>query len=136
MAGVPTKRPEFRNIHVTQILGYRLPIAGIVSILHRVSGALLFLIGLPLILWLLQESLVSELGFERFLVVLAHPVTKLSFLALLWAFAHHFFAGIRYLLLDNHIGLEKEAAAFSAKIVLVLSLSVTVVTAGRLFGIY
>jgi succinate dehydrogenase / fumarate reductase cytochrome b subunit len=136
MAGLTAKRPVYRNIHVTQILGYRLPVAGIVSILHRISGALLFLAGLPLVLWLFQESLISELGFDRFLAVVAHPAVKLVLLAMAWAFCHHLVAGIRYLLLDNHVGLEREAAANSAKLVIVVSLALTLALAGALFGIY
>ena len=136
MTGMPPKRPVFRNIHVTQIVGYRLPIAGIVSILHRISGALLFLVGMPVMLWLLQESLVSELGFDRFLDAIEHPLTKIILLGMLWAFLHHFAAGIRYLLLDRHIGLTKEASAFSAKAVLGVSLTMTVIIAGRLFSFY
>ena len=107
MAGLAAKRPVYRNIHVTQILGYRLPVAGIVSILHRISGALMFLIGLPLILWLFQESLISELGFERFRTAVANPLVKVVLLGMIWAFCHHLVAGVRYLLLDNHVGLEK-----------------------------
>jgi succinate dehydrogenase / fumarate reductase cytochrome b subunit len=136
MASQAAKRPVYRNIHVTQILGYRLPIAGIVSILHRISGALLFLAGLPLILWLFQESLISELGFERFRTAVAHPVVKVALLGLLWAFCHHFVAGIRYLLLDNHVGLEKGSAANSAKAVIAISLALTLLVAGSLFGLY
>ena len=136
MVGQAAKRPVYRNIHITQILGYRLPIAGIVSILHRISGSLLFLVGLPLILWLFQESLISELGFERFRAAVAHPAVKLVLLAMLWAFCHHFVAGIRYLLLDNHVGLEKGSAANSAKAVIAISLALTLVVAGSLFGLY
>jgi len=136
MAGLAAKRPVYRNIHVTQILGYRLPVAGIVSILHRISGALMFLIGLPLILWLFQESLISELGFERFRTAVGNPLVKLVLLALIWAFCHHLIAGVRYLLLDNHVGLEKESAAKSAKAVIGISLALTLAIAGALFGLY
>ena len=136
MAGLAAKRPVYRNIHVTQILGYRLPVAGIVSILHRISGALMFLIGLPLILWLFQESLISELGFERFRAAVGNPLVKLVLLAMIWAFCHHLVAGVRYLLLDNHVGLEKESAAKSAKAVIGISLALTVALAGALFGLY
>ena len=136
MAGLAAKRPVYRNIHVTQILGYRLPVAGIVSILHRISGALMFLIGLPLILWLFQESLISELGFERFRIAVGNPFIKLVLLAMIWAFCHHLVAGVRYLLLDNHVGLEKESAAKSAKAVIGISLALTLAVAGALFGLY
>jgi len=136
MAGLAAKRPVYRNIHVTQILGYRLPVAGIVSILHRISGALMFLIGLPLIIWLFQESLISELGFERFRTAVANPLVKVVLLGMIWAFCHHLVAGVRYLLLDNHVGLEKEAAANSAKAVIGISLALTLALAGALFGLY
>ncbi|MCK6427939.1 MAG: succinate dehydrogenase, cytochrome b556 subunit, partial [Burkholderiaceae bacterium] len=65
------KRPEFRNIHVTQIVRYRLPPAGIVSILHRVSGALLFLL-LPFLVWIFELSVSSELSFARLKDVASH----------------------------------------------------------------
>jgi succinate dehydrogenase / fumarate reductase cytochrome b subunit len=136
MAGLAAKRPVYRNIHVTQILGYRLPVAGIVSILHRISGALMFLIGLPLILWLFQESLISELGFERFRTAVGNPLVKVVLLGMIWAFCHHLVAGVRYLLLDNHVGLEKESAANSAKAVIGISLALTLALAGALFGLY
>lgn len=136
MAGATAKRPEFRNIHVTQILGYRLPPAGIVSILHRISGALMFLVGLPFILWLFKESLISELGFDRFREAVGHPLAKLVLLALLWAYMHHFVAGVRYLMLDRHVGIEKYQAAKSAKAVLAISVALTVVLGGKLFGLY
>jgi len=136
MAGLAAKRPVYRNIHVTQILGYRLPVAGIVSILHRISGALMFLIGLPLILWLFQESLISELGFERFRIAVGNPFIKLVLLAMIWAFCHHLVAGVRYLLLDNNVGLGKESAAKSAKAVIGISLALTLAVAGALFGLY
>ena len=136
MDGLAAKRPVYRNIHVTQILGYRLPVAGIVSILHRISGALMFLIGLPLILWLFQESLISELGFERFRTAVGNPLVKVLLLGMIWAFCHHLVAGVRYLLLDNHVGLEKESAANSAKAVIGISLALTLALAGALFGLY
>ena len=89
-------RPEFRNIHVTQILHYKLPPPGMVSILHRMSGAVLFL-ALPLILWLFDLSLMSELSFERLVEIGSHWLVKLVLLGLIWAFVHHLVAGLRYL---------------------------------------
>lgn len=130
------RKPEFRNIHVSQIRHYRLPLPGIVSILHRISGAGMFLVGLPVVLWLLQESLVSELGFDRFLAVVAHPLAKLVLLGLTWAYAHHFCAGIRYLMLDTHRGVDKVSATRSARSVLVASLAITAVVALKLFGLF
>jgi len=129
-----TSRPQFRNIHVTQILGYRLPLAGIVSILHRVSGAVLFLFGLPIMLYTLEQSLVSEMTHARLSVVLDHVLVKLLALGLIWGFLHHAIAGVRYLVLDLHIGTGKEQAKSSARLVLILSLALTAMVALKLFG--
>jgi succinate dehydrogenase / fumarate reductase cytochrome b subunit len=131
----PVQRPQFRNIHVSQILGYRLPLAGIVSILHRVSGALLFLLGLPFCLYLFQQSITSELSFEAYRAMVGHWFVKLVLLALIWGFLHHFCAGIRYLVLDMHIGTGKQQAQTSAKVVLVVSLILTLAIATKLFGV-
>lgn len=128
------KRPEYRNIHVTQIVRYRLPPAGIVSILHRVSGALLFLL-LPFLVWIFELSLSSELSFARLKDVASHWFVKLVLLAVLWGFLHHLVAGIRYLVLDLHIGIDKAAANKSALAVLAVSLTLTLVAGLRLFGV-
>jgi len=128
-------RPQIRNIHVTQILQYKLPPPGMVSILHRVSGALLFL-ALPLLLWLFDLSLMSELSFARLVEVASHWFGKLVLLALIWAFLHHLIAGIRYLLLDLHVGVEKSAARTSALAVFWISLPLTVLVALKLFGVF
>ena len=128
-------RPQIRNIHVTQILQYKLPPPGMVSILHRVSGALLFL-ALPLLLWLFDLSLMSELSFARLVEVGSHWFVKLVLLVLLWAFLHHLIAGIRYLLLDLHVGVEKSAARTSALAVFWISLPLTVLVALKLFGVF
>ena len=132
----PRSRPQFRNIHVSQISQYRLPLAGFVSILHRVSGALMFLVGLPFILYLLQQSITSEISFESYRAVVSHWFAKLVLLALIWAYLHHFCAGIRYLLLDVHVGVEKGQARTSAATVLGVSLALTLVVALKLFGAF
>lgn len=129
-------RPEFRNIQVSQILSYRLPPAGIVSILHRLSGALLFLVGIPFCLYLLQQSLTSEISFESYRAIVGSIPGKLVLLVLLWAFLHHAIAGIRYLLLDRHMGILKESSRLSAQIVLVTSLLLTAVLGLKLFGAF
>jgi succinate dehydrogenase / fumarate reductase cytochrome b subunit len=129
-------RPEFRNIHISQIVGYRLPLAGLVSILHRISGAAMFLIGLPLILWLFQQSVLSELSFERYRVFVSHPLARLVLIGLMWAFLHHLFAGIRHLLMDLDIGVAKEPGRTSAATVLVLSLATTLVFVLKITGIF
>jgi succinate dehydrogenase / fumarate reductase cytochrome b subunit len=128
-------RPQIRNIHVTQILQYKLPPPGMVSILHRVSGAVLFL-ALPLILWLFDLSLMSELSFARLAEVGSHWFIKLVLLVLIWAFLHHLIAGIRYLLLDLHLGVEKSAARTSALAVFWISLPLTLLVALKLFGVF
>jgi succinate dehydrogenase / fumarate reductase cytochrome b subunit len=130
------ERPQFRNIHVTQILSYRLPPSGIVSILHRVSGAMLFLVGFPFILYLFDQSVTSEIAFERFETVVAHPLAKLVLLGLAWAYLHHFVAGIRYLLIELHIGIEKPGMHTSAITVLAVSLFLTALVALKLFGAF
>jgi succinate dehydrogenase / fumarate reductase cytochrome b subunit len=103
-------RPQFRNIHITQILHYRLPAAGVMSILHRVSGAAMFLL-LPLIIWIFDLSLTSELSYVRLLEFTASPLVKLVLCGLAWAFIHHVLAGIRHLVSDMHIGLTREDSA-------------------------
>ena len=127
-------RPQYRNISVPQILGYHLPLAGKSSILHRVSGALLFLC-LPLvILPLFALSVTSPESFEAMKAWVDNPLLKLLLLALLWGFFHHFCAGIRYLILDLHIGMDKHSAQKSAGVVFGVSLALTVVSGLKLFG--
>ncbi|MDF0606702.1 succinate dehydrogenase, cytochrome b556 subunit [Neisseriaceae bacterium TC5R-5] len=104
----------------------RLPIPGIVSILHRVSGVVLFF-SLPLLIYLLSGSLNSEQSFESYRTIISHPLMKLILLGLLWAYLHHVCAGIRFLLLDMHKGLELATARATAKAVLYVSLLLTVV---------
>jgi succinate dehydrogenase / fumarate reductase cytochrome b subunit len=127
--------PEFRNIHVFDLMKYRLPWAGKVSILHRVSGLLMFIL-IPFVLYLLDKSITSEISFETFKAVMAHPIVKLIVLALIWSYLHHFCAGIRFLTLDLHKGIDKYSAAKSAVGVLVVSLSLTAVCAAKLFGLF
>ncbi len=129
-------RPQYRNIHVSQILSYRLPAAGIVSILHRISGALLFLFGIPFILYLFQESLTSEISFENYRAIVGSVLGKLVLLVFIWAFVHHALAGIRYLMLDRHMGIQKESSRTSAQLVLGASVLLTVVLALKLFGAF
>ena len=109
-----------------------LPIMAKVSILRRISGVALFL-ALPLLIYLLQGSLSSEADFEAYRAVVAFPLMKLILLGLLWAFLHHFCAGIRFLMFDMHKGQSLEAARASAKAVLVVSIALTVVIGGILW---
>lgn len=128
------KRPEFRNIHVLQILKYRLPPAGMVSILHRISGGFLFLI-LPWLLWLFELSLLSESSYERLLQIGSNVFVKLVLLAVAWSFFHHLVAGVRFLLLDLHVGIEKLPANYSALAVHAFSVPLTILAGLRLFGV-
>jgi len=107
-------------------------VPGWVSILHRVSGAALFLL-LPLILYLFQLSLESAPGFDAMKGALGHPLMKLVLIGLLWAYFHHLCAGIRHLALDLDYGTELPAARASAKAVLVVSLALTLVAGVRLW---
>ncbi len=128
-------RPEFRNIHVSQILKYKLPPPGMVSIMHRASGALLFLT-LPLVLWLFDLSLTSEISYSRLADFSSHWLVKLVLVGLAWAFLHHLVAGVRYLMLDLHIGVEKAAARTSALGVYAISLPLTLLAALKIFGVF
>ncbi len=113
------KRPKHLALH--QI---RLPLPGVVSILHRISGLLLF-IALPLVLLMLQYSLRSIETYTRLRDVLAQPLLKLSLIVLLWAFLHHFFAGLRHLAVDLHYVPTLAKARSSSKIVLIVSIALT-----------
>ena len=99
---------------------------GIVSILHRVSGAGLFLL-LPFLLYLLDRSLGSPETFETFAAVVDNWFIKLVLFGLLWAYLHHFCAGIRFLMLDMHKGVDLEPARKSSKIVLVVCITLTLI---------
>ena len=133
---VKKPRPEFRNIGIGQILtAYRLPLAGRVSILHRVSGGLLFVF-LPFLLYLFDQSLTSELSFEVFKGFLSNIIIKLITLVLAWAFLFHFCAGIRHLVMDMHYAVSKEGGKQTSIVVLVVSSLLTIVFALKLFGAF
>ncbi|MFM8636152.1 MAG: succinate dehydrogenase, cytochrome b556 subunit [Betaproteobacteria bacterium] len=142
MAEALKPRPTYRNIHITQILQYRLPPAGIVSILHRVSGALMFLL-LPFIVWLLDVSLSSEISYEQFTAAFGVGIgfvpgwlVKLVVLALIWAYLHHFIAGVRHLWMDATHSVTKEQGHSSAIVTLALSVLLTLALGAKLFGLY
>ena len=116
---IKKKRPVYLNL--VQI---RLPLPGFVSILHRVSGALLFLAAVWL-LFMLDRSLASEAGFESTKRYLGFPIVKLALLVLVWAYCHHFCAGIRYLFLDLDKGVDLATARLTSWIVLAVSLALT-----------
>ncbi|MCD2515947.1 succinate dehydrogenase, cytochrome b556 subunit [Massilia sp. G4R7] len=129
-------RPEFRNVGIGDITGkYRMPPSAIVSILHRVSGAGLFLF-LPFTLYLLQESLRSEISFAHFAGIVDNVFVKIILLGLSWAYLHHFIAGVRHLFMDNHLALDKDAAQKTARWVLVGSLVLTALVGLKLFGVF
>lgn len=132
------KKPnrEFRNLSLRNItVDYKLPLAGKVSILHRVSGALLFL-SLPIILVpLFAASVSSSESFSNLGSGFGGFLLKLILLVLIWGFMHHFCAGIRYLTLDFGRGLEKLEAKKSAKVVLIVSLALTFIFAIKMFGV-
>src|SRR5690606_41911974 len=116
------------------LASYRVPLAGNLSILLRVSGALLFLF-LPLvILPLFAASVASPESYAQVAQYAGNPLVKLILLALVWGYLHHFCAGIRYLVLDLHIGVDKVSAQKSAGVVFGVSLALTLVFALKLFG--
>ncbi len=132
---VKRSKPQYRNIGIAQLATYRLPLAGKVSILHRISGLLLF-IALPFLLYLLDQSLTSEISFDAFKGFLANPLVKIVVLVLSWSFLFHFCAGIRFLLLDTHRAVSKEGGKQTSIVVLTVSSLLTIVVALKLFGAF
>lgn len=133
----PTRRTplsQIRNIGIGQLRNYRLPLPGIISILHRISGLLLFLC-LPLLLWLFDLSLASERSFDRFVQISQSWLTRVVLLGLVWALLHHLCAGVRFLLLDLHLGVDRIAALRSSMAVLAVSGSLTLLFALYVFGV-
>lgn len=131
MPEMTKQRPKHLALH--QI---RLPLAGYASILHRISGAGLFLM-LPLLIWLLQLSLgATQDSAAMFSAITGNLLVKLILLGLVWAFLHHFCMGIRILLIDIHVGVEKEQAHSSAIAVMVISLVLTLIFGLKLLGAY
>ncbi|MBU6437276.1 MAG: succinate dehydrogenase, cytochrome b556 subunit [Betaproteobacteria bacterium] len=129
-------RPQYRNINAFKDLTtYRLPLAGWVSILHRVSGALMFLL-LPLVVWLFDRSITSEISFVSFQNAVSHWFVKLILLGLIWAYLHHFIAGVRHLWMDAFHTVTKQQGTQSAVVTLGLSLALTAVFALKLFGAF
>lgn len=144
MTELAKKRPEFRNINAFKDLTtYRLPPAGWVSILHRVSGVIMFLL-LPFILWMFDTSVSSEISFGTFTAAFSAGVgfvpgwfLKLVVLALIWAYLHHFTAGLRHLWMDvSHDAVSKEFGKTSALATLAISIALTLVLGAKLFGLY
>jgi len=125
------QRPKYLSLQAI-LFEIRLPLAGWVSILHRVSGVLLFLSGIWL-LFLLDRSLSSEAGFRSIQHYLSFTLVKLSLLVLVWAYCHHLCAGIRFLLLDLDKGVDKASARRSSIVVLVVSLLLTAFFGAKLW---
>jgi succinate dehydrogenase / fumarate reductase cytochrome b subunit len=141
MTELAKQRPEFRNINAFKDLTtYRMPAAAWVSILHRVSGVVMFVL-LPFLLWMFDTSVSSEISAARLRMALstgaAGVIVKLVILGLMWAYLHHFCAGVRHVWMDtNHKAVTKSWGGASAKAVLVVSLLLTVILGAKLFGLY
>jgi succinate dehydrogenase / fumarate reductase cytochrome b subunit len=125
-------RPKYLSLPAL-LFEIRLPVPGWVSILHRISGALLFFPFAAWVLYLLDTSLRSEQGFDyvrnQYLTL---PLVKLGVLVFIWAYCHHFFAGIRYLLLDLDLGVDLRTARLTSWIVLAAALLLTAFLGMRL----
>lgn len=136
-------RPEFRNINaLSDLPHYRMPAAAIVSILHRISGLVMALL-LPLVVWLFDQSVTSEVSFESFRSAFAAGIgfvpawlLKVVVLGLIWAFLHHLLAGVRHVWQDATHSVSKEVGRTSAIVVLVISLALTALLGAKLFGLY
>ena len=137
------KRPEFRNLNLfSDVRTYRLPLAGFISILHRVSGMLMFIL-LPLVIWMFDTSVSSEISFGRFSAAFKVGLgfvpgwfIKLVTLALIWAYLHHLAAGVRHLYLDMSHKTTKDFGRQSAAATLVFSIGLTLILGAKLFGLY
>lgn len=137
------KRPEFRNINaLTDLPNYRLPAAGIVSILHRISGFILFLL-MPFVIWLFDVSVTSEISYESFrsaylagLGFLPAWFVKLVTLGLIWGYLHHFVAGVRHLWMDVTHSVSLQQGKSSAIATLVISIVLTALLGAKLFGLF
>lgn len=137
------KRPEFRNLNAfSDLPSYRWPLAAIVSGMHRASGLILFLL-MPFIIWMFDTSVTSEVSFARFTSAFTLGIgfvpgilVKLAALVVIWAYLHHFFAGLRHIRMDIFHTVSKVQGKSTAQIVLVLSLGLTLVLGAKLFGLY
>ena len=136
----PLKRqPAYRNIHVFQLTSYRRPAAGWSSILHRISGVLMFLL-LPFLIWMFDASLTSEVSYEQFVSVFANGawglpavIVKLVVFAMIWAYLFHFLAGLRHLWMDATHRVDLAFGRQSAIAAMVLSTIVAFALGARLF---
>ena len=145
MADLSPPRPKARpgeNMRLIDALQYRLPIAGVVSILHRVSGMLMFFL-LPFIVWMFDASVTSEVSYDSFtsafvagIGFLPGFIIKLVALALIWAYLHHAVAGIRHLWMDATHAVTKEFGRSSAVATFVISIGLTIALGAKLFGLF
>ena len=137
MSQTAKQRPG--TMRLVDALQYRLPLAGVVSILHRASGAMMFIL-MPFIIWMFDTSLSSEITYGQFTSVFMAGAGfvpgwffKLVALALIWAYLHHFIAGIRHLWMDATHAVTKEFGRRSAVVTLVASVLLTVLLGSKLF---
>jgi len=137
-----TTRTRPGTMRLVDALQYRLPLAGWVSILHRASGALMLVL-LPFVIWMFDTSVTSEISFDVFASAFTSGIgalpgwfVKLVALALIWAYLHHFIAGVRHLYMDMTHSVTKDFGRQSAITTLVLSIALTVVLGAKLFGLY
>ena len=128
MSSAHKPRPRYYDLNIAH-----LPPPGLVSIFHRVSGLLLFFPLLPAALYLLQATLGSEEGYRQWSEFFRHPLVKLLALGAVWLYAHHFWAGLRYLALDLHWGIAKAPARATARAVLALGLVTVLLVAWRIW---
>ena len=143
MTQLKKQRPEFRNINAfTDLTTYRLPPAGWVSILHRVSGLLMFVL-MPFIIWMFDKSVSSEISYNYLTSAFVDGVSvypgwflKLVALALIWAYLHHFTAGVRHLYMDATHSVTKSFGKSSALATLVICFGLTAILGAKLFGLY
>ncbi len=140
MAEISKPRPG--PMRLTDALQYRLPPAGVVSILHRVSGALMFVL-LPFIVWLFDTSLTSEVSYDRFTSAFVAGIgfvpgwfVKIVVLLLIWGYLHHFIAGVRHLWMDATHSVSKAQGRSSALVTLGASAVLTVLLGAKLFGLF
>ncbi len=140
MAEMIKQRPG--TMRLIDAVKYRLPVAGVVSILHRVSGALMFLL-LPFVVWLFDKSVTSEISYDSFTSAFSAGMgwlpawfVKLVVLGLIWGYLFHFIAGVRHLWMDMTHSVSKEQGQSSAVITLAASTLLTVLLGARLFGLY
>jgi len=130
------------TMRLVDAVKYRLPAAGVVSILHRISGIVMFAL-LPLLIWLFDVSVTSEITYERFTAAFSAGLgfvpgwfMKLVALALIWSYLHHFIAGVRHLWMDATHSVSKQQGHSSAIVTLAASIILTLLLGAKLFGLY